>query len=76
MARKSIESLLERVAAWPEEDQDKLVRFVDKIEAGHLGQDGLTDEDYAAIERSIAAADAGRFAPEGYVEALFNRHFK
>ena len=76
MTREGIESLLERVASWPEEDQDRLVRFVGEIEAAHSAEDELSEEDYAAIERSIAEADAGRFAPDGAVEALFNRYFK
>ncbi|UZE49137.1 hypothetical protein [Rhodopseudomonas sp. P2A-2r] len=67
---------MDRVAAWPEEDQDKLIRFVGEIEAGRQIEHELNEEDYAAIERSIADADAGRFAPDGAVEALFNRYFK
>ena len=76
MTRESLENLLDRVAAWPEEDQEKLARFVSEIEAGHFADEDLSDEDLAALERGLADADAGRFAPDGAVQALFDRYFK
>ena len=33
MTRESLEILLDRVAAWPEEDQDRIIRLIDEIEA-------------------------------------------
>lgn len=75
MTRENLEILLDRVAAWPEEDQEKLARFVSEIEAGHKDDYELTEADHAAIARGVADADAGRFAPDGAVEALFKRYF-
>lgn len=79
MTRAGLEELLERVSAWPEEAQEELAVFIADVEARHLGGDReyeLTAEDLAALDRSLADVEAGRFAPDGAIEALFNRYFK
>ena len=68
--------LLERVATWSEEAREELATSIVDIEARHHVEYELNEEDYAAIDRGLADADAGRFAPDGAVEALFNRYFK
>jgi hypothetical protein len=76
MTREGLEILLERVSTWPEEDQKEFVQFVSDVESRHLGSEPLTDEDRAAIMRGLADVNAGRFASDGAVEALFSRYFK
>jgi hypothetical protein len=71
---KSLEALMERAAAWPEEAQAELVRFMIDTEAKHFGVYRLDDEDRARIERSLAAARRGEFATDEEVEALFKRY--
>jgi hypothetical protein len=77
MTRAGLEELLERVSAWPEEAQEELAVFIADVEARHSSSDyELTAEDLAALDRSLADVKAGRFAPDGAIEALFNRYFK
>lgn len=76
MTRTGLEELLERVSAWPEEAQEELAIFIADVESRHLSEYELTVEDLAALDRSLADVKAARFAPDGAVEALFNRYFK
>jgi predicted transcriptional regulator len=76
MTKEALAELLERVSAWSEEAQEELANSIIEIEARHSEDYEFTDEDHAAIARGLADADAGRFAPDGAVEALFNRYFK
>jgi hypothetical protein len=79
MTRAGLEELLERVSTWPQEVQEELAVFIADVEARHFGHDReyeLTIEDLAALDRSLADVKAGRFAPDGAIEALFNRYFK
>ena len=71
---KSLETLMERAASWPDEAQAELVRFMIDTEAKHFGVFRLDDEDRARIERSLAAADRGEFASDEEVAALFRRY--
>ena len=43
MERKQAEEIVDRVMAWPEEDQEKILRFVNELEEWE-GQDGHTIE--------------------------------
>jgi predicted transcriptional regulator len=76
MTQEALAELVARVSTWSEEAKEELAQSIVEIEARHAEEDDLSEEDYAAIERGVAAADAGRFAPDGAVEALFNRYFK
>ena len=76
MTKEALAELLERVSTWSEEAKEELATSIVEIESRHAIDYELTEEDYVAIDRGIAAADAGRFAPDGAVEALFNRYFK
>lgn len=76
MTKEALAELLMRVSTWPEEAKEELARSIVEIEARHADEDDLSDEDRAALERGLADADAGRFAPDGAVQALFDRYFK
>jgi hypothetical protein len=73
---KSLEALMERAAAWPDEAQAELVQFMIDTEARHFGVYRLDAEDRARIEESIAAARRGEFATDEEVAALFRRYRK
>ncbi len=75
MTKQELAELLERVSTWSEEAQEELVTSIVEIEARHRDDYELTEQDRAAIARGVADADAGRFAPDGAVEALFKRYF-
>jgi hypothetical protein len=71
---KVVETLLERVADWPEEAQAELVRSIVDIETKHLGVYKLSPEERAAIEHGLEEMRQGKFASDETVEAMFKRY--
>jgi hypothetical protein len=71
---KTLETLMERAASWPEEAQAELVRFMIDTEAKHFGVYRLTDEERAAIRKGLDDARHGRFASDEEIAELFNRY--
>ena len=51
MKKESLEILLDRVAAWSEEDQEKVARFIEEIESTRRVRTGqlASDEEVAAV---------------------------
>ncbi len=74
MTRESLEILLDRVAALPEEDQDKVIRLIDEIEANRHHVYQLNDEERAAVRRGLAEMRAGDLASDDEVATVFNRY--
>jgi predicted transcriptional regulator len=71
---KMVETLLERIADWPEEAQAELVQSIVDIETKHLGVQKLDPDERAAIERGLEEMRQGKFASEEQVAAVFNRY--
>jgi predicted transcriptional regulator len=71
---KMVETLLERIADWPEEAQAELVQSIVDIETKHLGVYKLNPDERAAIERGLEEMRQGRFASDEQVAAVFNRY--
>jgi lysyl-tRNA synthetase class I len=71
---KTIETLLDRAASWPEEAQAELVRFMIDTEAKHFGVYRLSDQERAAIEQGLEDIREGRFASDEEIAALFGRY--
>ncbi len=71
---KMLETLLERIDAWPEEAQEELIRSVIEIEAKHVGLHHLSDEERAAVRRGLEEMRQGKFATDEEVAAVFNRY--
>jgi predicted transcriptional regulator len=71
---KTLETLLDRAASWPEEAQAELVRFMIDTEAKHFGVYRLSDEERAAIERGLDDIREGRFASDDEIASLFARY--
>jgi predicted transcriptional regulator len=72
MKTVSLAKVLERVEAWPPEAQDQLAEIALDIEAGMAGQEyDPTPAELAGIDRGMRAAEEGRFATHGEVEAVF-----
>ena len=74
MTRESLEILLDRVAAWPEEDQDRIIRLIDEIEATRRDVYKLSDDERAAARRGLAEMRAGDLASDEEVASVFDRH--
>jgi hypothetical protein len=70
---KVVETLLERVADWPEEAQAELVKSIVDIETKHFGVYKLGSEERAAIQEAKAQAARGEFVPDEVVAAFFKR---
>jgi hypothetical protein len=72
MKTAALARVLERVEAWPPEAQDELAEIALEIEAGMSGwEHEPTSSELAGIDRGLRAADAGRFATDQEVEAVF-----
>jgi predicted transcriptional regulator len=71
---KRLETLLERVATWPEEAQAELARVIVEIERQQSDVYRLSDDERAAIEEGLAQADRGEFVSEEDMAAFFKRH--
>ena len=63
----STKTLLERVASWPEQDQDELAEYACEIEARRTGIYVLSDEEWAYLEEGIAQADRRELVPDDVV---------
>jgi predicted transcriptional regulator len=68
--------LLERVASWPQEDQDELAEIAAEIEARRTGIYRLSDDERAAVRAGMDAARRGEFVPDEDMEAFYRLHSK
>ena len=71
---KALESLLERVAAWPAEAQEELLQSIVDIEIKHFGVYRLSADERAAVREGLAQAERGEFAPDEAVAEFFKRY--
>ena len=67
-------TLIERVAALPEEAQDELLDHIAIIEAKHSGVYELSDDERTAVRRGLEEMRQGKFASDEEVEAVFSRY--
>jgi predicted transcriptional regulator len=68
------ESLIERVAALPEELLEEVAQSVEDIVAWHQsGVYYLSNEERASVRKGMEAARRGEFASDDEIAALYNR---
>ena len=65
---------LERVASWPQEDQDELAEVAVEIEARRNGIYRLSDDERAAVREGMEAARRGEFVSDDDMKAYYKRH--
>ena len=65
--------MLERVATWPERDQEELAEFAREIEARHTSVYVLDDDENAAIEKGLREAREGKFASDEEIARIFDK---
>jgi hypothetical protein len=70
MTAKALKDVLERVEAWPQEDQEALAEYARAIEARRTGVYRLTDDERAAIQK---ARQSG-LVPDEQMDAYWKRH--
>jgi hypothetical protein len=71
---KRLETLLERVSAWPEEAQAELMETINEIEARHTQTYKLSDEERAAVRQGLQEMREGKLASDERVAAVFDRY--
>jgi len=71
---KIAETILNRIANWPEEAQQELMQAVVDIEAKHLGVYNLSDDERAAVREGLVQSDRGDFVPDDVVAAYFDKY--
>lgn len=75
MSNSILSETLERAAHWPMEAQAELAAYAAEIQTGLSGDLYLPSADeLAGINRGLADADAGRFAPADAVDRIFARY--
>ncbi len=66
---------ISRAPTWPAEAQAELAAFAEEIEADLATTSYQpTEAELAGIDRGLADARAGRFAPDEQVATVFARH--
>ena len=71
---KIVESILDRIADWPEEARAELMQAVTDIEMKHLGVYRLSDDERIAVREGYAQSERGEFVPDDVVAAYFNKY--
>jgi hypothetical protein len=71
---KLVETLLERVADWPQEAQAEVAKSIVDIEAKHFGIYKFSPEEREAIEQALEEMRQGKFETDEDVAAVFNRY--
>ena len=69
-----VKNTLDRVANWPEEDQEELAQVALEIEARRHGVYHATPQELAAIDEALIAVARGEIASEEAVEAVFAKY--
>ena len=55
MTKDQVKEILDCVLTWPEEDQEKVARFVQQLEASR--EDDISEQEWRLIEESAARRD-------------------
>jgi len=69
----TVKDILERVATWPENDQEELAEIAREIEARRTGTYELSPEERVAIREGLADLDQGRSVSEEAMRAFWKR---
>ena len=67
-----VKAFLERVASWPEEDQEELAEVAREIEARRKGVYRLSEAERQGVEKGLRAMREGRYASDERVAAILN----
>jgi hypothetical protein len=63
--------LLERIASWPQEDQEELAEYAREIEVRRTGKYHATKEELEAIDEALGQIARGEVASKEEIEAAF-----
>jgi predicted transcriptional regulator len=71
---KIVETILDRIADWPEEAQAELIQSMVDIETKHFGVYRLSDAERAAVREGLAQAERGEFVSDDVVADYFKKY--
>ncbi len=74
MDKAFVETILTRVANWPDEAQAELMQSLIDIELKHFGTYRLSDDERTALGEGVAQAERGEFVPDEIMADFFKRH--
>ena len=74
MTKEQINSVLESVHSWPQEDQEELVEFAREIEARRSGIYVMNDEERTAVREGLDQAVRGEFVPDDEMDAFWKKY--
>ena len=69
-----LEQAIEAVRRLPKSDQEEAAELLFALAEKAKGTYHLSEDELAAVERGIAAADRGEFASDEEMEDFFKRH--
>jgi hypothetical protein len=73
MTKEQINSILEDIRSWPEEDQEELVEVAREILARRIGVYVLNDEEREAVGDGLDQARRGEFVPDDEMESSWKQ---
>jgi hypothetical protein len=73
MMGQSSKEVLDRVAAWPQEDREELAEIARHIEARRIGIYEVTPEEEEAIREGLAELERGEWTGEEAMRAFWVR---
>jgi len=74
MTKVQIDSVLESVRSWPQQDQDELVELAREIEARRTGVYVMSDEERAAVREGLSQARRGEFVLDDEMDAFWKKY--
>jgi predicted transcriptional regulator len=73
MTKEQINSILEDIRSWPEEDQEELVELAREILARRAGVYVMNDEEREAVGEGLEQARRGEFVPDDEMESFWKQ---
>jgi hypothetical protein len=73
MTKEQINSILEDIRSWPEEDQEELVEVAREILARRTGVYVMNDEEREAVGEGLEQARRGEFVPDDEMESFWKQ---
>jgi predicted transcriptional regulator len=73
MTKEQINSILEDIRSWPEEDQEELVEVAREILARRTGVYVMNDEEREAVGEGLEQARRGEFVSDDEMESFWKQ---
>jgi predicted transcriptional regulator len=73
MTKEQINSILDDIRSWPEEDQEELVEVAREILARRTGVYVMNDEEREAVGEGLEQARRGEFVPDDEMESFWKQ---